>query len=56
MRFYKVFHLRSERQPGVMRLECQYWDGPLLGSPVTIAQVRQALGDIFSFEFAATAP
>ena len=56
MRFYKVFKLRSERQPGVMRLECQYWDGPLFGRPLTITQVRQALGDIFSFEFAATAP
>ena len=56
MRFYKVFHLRSERQPGVMRLECQYWDGPLFGRPVTITQVRQALGDNFSFEFAASTP
>lgn len=56
MRFYKVFHLRSERQPGVMRLECQYWDDPLFGRPVTITQVRQALGDNFSFEFAASTP
>lgn len=56
MRFYKVFQLRSERQPGVTKLVCQYWDGPLFGRPVTITQIRQALGEIFSFEFAATAP
>ena len=56
MRFYKVFHLRSDRQPGVMRLECGYWDGPMIGRPITISQIQQALGDIFSFEFAATAP
>jgi hypothetical protein len=56
MRFYKVFQLRSQRQPGVTKLVCQYWDGPLFGRPVTIEQVRQALGDIFSFQFAPTTP
>jgi hypothetical protein len=51
MRFYMEFHLRSERQPGVRKLVCQHWDGPLTGRPVTVTQIRQALGDSFSLEF-----
>ena len=51
MRFYKEFQLRSERQPGVLKLVCQDWDGPLMGRPITVTEVRQALGNIFTFEF-----
>lgn len=52
MRFYRVFHLHSGRQPNVLKLVCQTWDGPVIGKPVTVAQVQQALGDTFSFAFA----
>lgn len=56
MRFYKMIRLRSERQPGIMRMECGYWDGPMIGRPVTLTDIQQALGDIFTFEFATPAP
>ena len=56
MRFYKVFNLHSDKQPGVSRLICQDWDWPLMGRPVTIAEIQQALGDIFTFQFAPVTP
>ena len=52
MRFYKVFHLKSERQPDIMPMICQYWDYPLMGRPVTIQEIQEALGSYFTFEFA----
>ncbi|MEN8106401.1 MAG: hypothetical protein ABFS22_00170 [Pseudomonadota bacterium] len=56
MRFYKVFTLHSDKQPGVRKLICQDWDGPLIGGPVTMAEIQQALGDIFTFQFAPVTP
>ena len=52
MRFYKVLRLRSERQPEVLKLVCQDWDGPLMGRPVTVGEIQQAVGAYFSFKFA----
>ena len=52
MRFYKDFHLKSERQPDIMPMTCQYWSYPLIGRPVTIREVQEALGEYFTFEFA----
>lgn len=52
MRFYRVIKLQSERQPDVLQLVCQAWDGPLLGRNITVPEMRAALGDTFSFEFA----
>ena len=52
MRFYRVIKLQSERQPDVLQLVCQDWDGPLLGRNISVSEVRAALGDTFSFEFA----
>ena len=52
MRFYKVFHLKSERQPDIMPMICQYWAYPLIGRPVTIQEIQEALGSYFTFEFA----
>jgi hypothetical protein len=52
MRFYKVFHLKSERQADIMPMTCQYWDYPLMGRPVTIREIQEALGEYFTFEFA----
>ena len=56
MRFYKVFNLKSERQPDIMPMVCQYWSYPLIGRPITIRQVQEALGDYFTFEFAVQSP
>jgi hypothetical protein len=39
------------RQPDVLQLICQDWDGPLLGRDISVAEMRTALGDTFSFEF-----
>jgi hypothetical protein len=52
MRFYKVFHLKSERQAGILPMTCQAWDYPLIGRPVTVRQIQEALGGYFTFEFA----
>jgi hypothetical protein len=51
-RFYKDMWLRSEDQPEVRTLMCQVWAAPLWGRSVSVPQMRQALGDYFSFEFA----
>lgn len=52
--FYKTeFRLRSERQPGVRRLLCQH-DQFVAGAGIprhlTLAEIRQALGDIIAIE------
>jgi hypothetical protein len=52
MRFYRVIYLQSDTQPDVLRLTCQDWDGPLLGTGITVPEIRDALGGYFSFEFA----
>ena len=56
LRFYKVFHLKSERQVDILPMTCQVWSYPLIGRPVTIRQVQEALGDYFTFEFAQRSP
>ena len=52
LRFYKVLRLKSERQPEVLKLVCQDWDGPLMGRPVTVGEIEKAVGAYFSFKFA----
>jgi hypothetical protein len=52
MKFYRVMYLQSDTQPGVMQLTCQDWDGPLMGKDITVPEMREALGNIASFEFA----
>ena len=54
--FYKVFHLQSERQTDILPMTCQVWSYPLIGRPVTILQVQEALGGYFTFEFARQNP
>ena len=50
-RFYKTIRLKSEQQTGIMPMVCEYYDWPLLGRPVTQAQIEEALGDYFTFRF-----
>jgi hypothetical protein len=52
MQFFKVFHLQSETQKDILPMRCDYADDPLIGRPVTISAIREALGSIFTFEFA----
>jgi hypothetical protein len=51
MQFYKVFHLQSATQKDILPMRCDYADDPLIGRPVTVSAIREALGDIFTFEF-----
>mgnify|MGYP001544948882 FL=1 len=51
-RYYKTIRLKSERQPGILPMTCEYFDWPLHGRPITQAQIEEALGDYFSFRFA----
>jgi hypothetical protein len=56
--FYKtVFTLRSEKQPGVRWLTCQsdqYAAGISMPEHLTVPEIRQALGDMFTLELPAT--
>jgi hypothetical protein len=54
MRFYRVLHLQSATQPDVLKLICQDWDGPLLGRKISIPEMREALCDTISLEFASS--
>jgi len=55
MRFYKVLHLHSDTQADILPMTCSYTDWPLMGNPVTVAEIQEALGSIFTFEFATPA-
>jgi len=54
-RFFKNLFLKSDKQPEVMTMICQVWSPPRQGRSVSVPQMREALGDYFSFEFAETA-
>ena len=51
MRFYRTMYLKSDIQPGVMNMVCQYWDYPLHGDEISVDEMREALGNVASFEF-----
>jgi hypothetical protein len=51
MQFYKVFHLQSATQADILPMKCAYADDPRIGRPVTVSAIREALGNIFTFEF-----
>ncbi|MGB7934196.1 MAG: hypothetical protein WCH04_18620, partial [Gammaproteobacteria bacterium] len=46
--FYKDLHLQSEQQQAILPMRCGYTDDPLLGEPVTIEQIRETLGRVFT--------
>ncbi len=52
IRFYKTLFLNSDQQPDVLTMTCQVWVDPRWGRVVSVPQMREALGDYFSFEFA----
>ena len=55
MRFYKVLHLHSDTQADIMPMKCSYTDWPLMGKPVTVAEIQEALGSVFTFDFGKSA-
>ena len=52
MRFYRTLYLKSDTQPNVMNMECQYWSYPLHGDVIPVSEMREALGSVASLEFA----
>ena len=48
MLFYKDLHLQPEQQRAILPMRCGYTDDPLLGEPVTIEQIRETLGSVFT--------
>ena len=52
MRFYRTLYLKSDTQPNVMNMECQYWAYPLHGDVIPVSEMREALGSVASLEFA----
>ncbi len=50
-RFFKNLFLHSDKQPEVRTMICQIWAPPLWGRSISVPQMREALGDYFSFEF-----
>jgi len=46
--FRTVLDLHSERQPQVRSLTCQQWGNPGTGRHLSIREIRQALGEIFT--------
>ncbi len=51
MQFYKIIYLQSATLANIGPMKCSYEDDPLLGGPVTVAQIQAALGNIFTFVF-----
>ncbi len=48
--YSSFFYLASERQPEVLRMTCEYWGDPATGRFLSIAQIRDTLGEVFSLE------
>ena len=48
MLFYKDLHLQSEQQQDILPMRCGYTYDPLLGVPLTIEQIRETLGSVFT--------
>ena len=46
--YMTVLYLHSDKQPDVFRMTCQHWEAPIDAQHLTIKQIRQALGDLFT--------
>ena len=45
-----VMSLQSEQQTNVFRIACQHWEDLMDSEHLTVAQMRQAMGDVFTLE------
>ncbi len=52
LRFYTELYLQSAKQPDVYRLTCNYIDDPWVGLPLSIQEIRAALGEVFTLRLA----
>ena len=48
--FSTTYYLRSAKQPNVLYLTCEHWEDPADGAHLTLAQIRQTLGDIMTIQ------
>jgi hypothetical protein len=46
--YMTILYLHSDKQPDVFRMTCQHWEDPSDAQHLTIKQIRQALGDLFT--------
>jgi hypothetical protein len=47
-----VMYLHSDKQPDVYRITCEHWQDPNEATPLSIAEMRKAFGDVFTLELA----
>ncbi len=52
LNYLTMMYLKSEKQPDVYRITCQNWDDVPDGKYLSIDQMRQALGDVFTLTLA----
>lgn len=52
LNYLTMMYLKSEKQPDVYRITCQNWDEVPRGKYLSIDQMRQALGDVFTLTLA----
>lgn len=45
-----TMYLESKQQPDVLRLACMHWESPEDNNYLTIKQMRQAMGEIFTLK------
>jgi len=45
-----MMYLRSERQKDVYRMTCQHWEDVMDNRHLSILQMRQAMGDVFTLQ------
>ncbi len=45
-----LMYLRSEQQKDVYRMTCQHWEDVMDDRHLSVTQMRQAMGDIFTLE------
>jgi hypothetical protein len=49
-----VMYLESAIQPDVFRITCQYWEDVFVDKYLSIEQMREAMGGVFTLELSAT--
>ena len=50
--YARILHLRSARQPGVLRLRCQRWDDLAFSKHLSISEIRETLGNTLTLQLA----
>ena len=51
--YSRLIYLRSSKQPDVLRIACGRWDDSPVSNHLTIQEIRNALGDLFTVRLSA---